>query len=250
MRILIFISIFVLCANLSAQDTEASFLNASQMYQEGNYAQSLKIYKDIENAGLQSADLYYNLGNTYYKLDSIGQSILNYERALRLSPNDSEIHSNIELARTKLEYKASAYPLIFYKQWFKTLINTLGSLFWMILGLALIWLAFWLAYKFIYSNSASSKKKLFFSGMLVAFLSFLCLIFAWTKYGWETNRDYAIISYNTVQVKTAPSDDSQTQFRLSPGNKVYVEEVFEEWTKIILEDEKEGWVPSGNITRI
>ncbi len=233
---------------LQAQESpENTFQRANTLYQEGKFDLALKRYNTLKQAGFESPEFHYNIGNTYYRLDSLGKAVLHYERGLRLSPKDNKLQNNLDFARKGIEHKADTYPLIFYKQWLVNIINTLGALWWFVLAVALVWLGLFMAYRFLYSKGGASKRQAFFAAVALTSISFLMLIFALTKYYWETQRNYAVTVNEIVTVKTAPSAESQTQFKLSPGNKVKIQESFEGWTKILLEDGKEGWMPSPNL---
>lgn len=236
-------SMTLLIGQNETMSPEVSLKQADQLYQDGKYKQAASLYAKIEAAGLTSSTLQYNMGNAYFKADSLAQALLHYERALRLSPKDAEIQHNIDFARKSIEFKAETYPLIFYKRWLKNLVDTFSSTIWLILGVLLIWGAFWLARQFLYGKNKDEKKRFFGGASIVAFLSLLCLIFAFTKYSYEQQKAYAIIFTQEAQpIKTAPSEDSQTQFKLSAGNKIKVVDSIDDWTKIQLEDDKEGWI--------
>ncbi len=227
-----------------AQENSPSALynKANQAYQEQKYPEALKLYKEIYNSGLHSSELNYNLGNAYFRLDSLGKSILHYERALKLNPSDEAAKKNIEYARKGIEFKASIYPQIFYKKWISNLIYAFGSIVWFVLSVLLVWLCLYLARKYLYAVNAKDQKTSFFSAAICLFFSLLFLVFAITRMVWDRDQSFGVIHSKTVQIKTAPSADSQSQFKLSPGNKVKVQETFEDWSKILLEDDKEGWM--------
>ncbi len=229
----------------------AYLMQANQLYQEGKYQQAATLYQKLEDTGQTSASLQYNMGNAYYKADDIANAMLHYERALHLSPKDNDIQHNIDFARKSILFKAETYPLIFYKRWLKNLVNTFSSTIWLLLATLLVWAALYAAYRFLYGQNRNQRKRLFALGSFITFCSLLCLIFGFIRYSWETQKDHAIIfAQEPLQIKTGPSDDSQTQFKLSAGNKVKIADELDDWTKILLEDDKEGWIESKYLVRI
>ena len=101
-RIITFAAFFLaLSANIMAEDNNTLFNRANELYKNGQFAQSIEVYNQILASGYESGDLYYNLGNAEFRNGSLGNAILNYERALRLSPNDDDIRNSLEFARSK-----------------------------------------------------------------------------------------------------------------------------------------------------
>jgi len=242
---------FPLFAQQEELSAAAYLMQANQLYEEGKYQQAATLYQKIEVAGETSTKLQYNMGNAYFKANDIAQAMLHYERALQLSPKDPDIQHNIDFAHKSILFKAETYPLIFYKRWLKNLANTFSSTIWLLLATLLAWLAFYLAYRFLYSPNRDQRKRFFFLGGFATFISLLCIVFAFTKYSWENQRNYAIIfAKDPLQIKTGPSEDSQTQFKLSAGNKVKIADELDDWTKILLEDDKAGWIESKYLVRI
>ncbi|MCB0820495.1 MAG: tetratricopeptide repeat protein, partial [Bacteroidetes bacterium] len=104
---------------------------AEELYKAGDYNASVLLYeKLVKEDGYRSANLYYNLGNAYFKLTDYSNSILNYERALKMNPADDDIRFNLELANTHIEDKIETVPVLFYKRWFMSLRNSAGQDTW------------------------------------------------------------------------------------------------------------------------
>jgi tetratricopeptide (TPR) repeat protein len=119
-KIILFLNIF-LCLNLYANDS--LFTIANQDYANQSYLQAIDKYQSILSSGIQSSELYYNLGNSYYRLNEIHQAIYNYEKSLKLNPNFTEAYENLELCNLKLIDKIEKMPEIFYKIYYKNLKN-------------------------------------------------------------------------------------------------------------------------------
>ena len=92
-------------------------------YMRNDYISAIQIYEALLGKG-EAADVYYNLGNSYYKAGDIAKAILNYERALLLQPGNSDIRANLEIARSKTIDKVEAVPEIFFVSWINSLVNS------------------------------------------------------------------------------------------------------------------------------
>jgi tetratricopeptide (TPR) repeat protein len=105
-------TVWFLPAMLWAADEEAKqlFKEANQCYQEGKFNEALEHYKKLENLGYQSGALYYNMGNTYYKLGAVGYAILYYEKAAKLIGNDEDLIANFEHAPKRNKNKNQKKP--------------------------------------------------------------------------------------------------------------------------------------------
>ena len=104
--------------------------NADAEYAKGNYMQAIKDYEELLKSGA-SVDLYYNLGNAYYRTDNITRAVINYERALLLAPGDKDVRFNLQMARSKTIDKITPESEMFFVTWYHSLVNLmrwLGSI--------------------------------------------------------------------------------------------------------------------------
>ena len=74
---------------------------ADEAYQKEKFSEAASLYEEILQTQGESADIYYNLGNVYFKLKNTAKAVLNYERALLLNPGDADIRFNLDMARSK-----------------------------------------------------------------------------------------------------------------------------------------------------
>src|SRR3989339_1997616 len=102
----IFLLIFSLMA--SGVFADADFNAANKLYESGKYTESAAAYNTIIGDGNQSAEVYYNLGNSYFKEKKLGLAILSYEKALKISPRDPDIKYNLDFARSFIKETAVA----------------------------------------------------------------------------------------------------------------------------------------------
>ena len=107
------------------QESNVTKAEGDSAYIRNDYASAIQIYENLLKKG-EAAEVYYNLGNSYYKADDIARAILNYERALLLEPGNADIRANLEIARSKTIDKVIPVPEVFFVSWTKSLINCLS----------------------------------------------------------------------------------------------------------------------------
>lgn len=216
-------------------------------YMNNDYISAAQAYETLLSNG-ESAELYYNLGNSYYKMGEIAKAILNYERALLLDPGNDDIRFNLEMAKAKAIDKVEVTPEIFFVSWTKSLINMHGITAWAVCGIVFFILFIVSLYFFIFSKTILLKKIGFFTGILFAVIVICSNIFASQQKKRLTDRDYAIVMTPNVVVRSTPSETGTSLFVLHEGRKVEIKDSsMREWKEIRLEDGKIGWIPTSSI---
>ncbi len=244
----IFILVMMLAAATSASAITKQ--NADTEYQKGNYQQAIKDYEELLKNGV-SADIYYNLGNAYYRTDNITKAVLAYERAHLLAQGDEDINFNLQFARSKTIDKITPVSEMFFITWYKALVSYTNVDTWAKAGIITIILALVLVLIYLFAPSILARKVGFFGGafFFVAFL--LCNLFAYQQKQWLVNRSGAIVIAPTVNVKKTPSKTSTDQFVIHEGTKVNItDKTMAGWRNVQLEDGREGWVETKQIEEI
>lgn len=221
---------------------QTAFEKGNQLYQKENYTEAINSYESILASGEHSADLYFNIGNCYYKLHKVAPAVYNYEKALQLNPNDDEIKTNLDFARKMTIDDIKVVP----KVGFSKLIEDFTSSYhydtwaWIAVVFAFLLLVFFAGY---YLSGTAFKKRIFFSGM---FFIFLGIVLSVSSGIYEKNRiaseKPAIIFAETASVKGEPKANGPETILLHEGTKVYVLETIANWKKIQLTDESTGWI--------
>lgn len=216
-------------------------------YIRNDYTTAIQIYENLLQRG-ESADLYYNLGNSYFKSGDIARAILNYERALLLKPGNGDIRANLEIARKKTVDKIDIVPEIFFISWTKSLINSISINAWARWGIAFFILFIISLYFFIFSKQISLKKTGFI-GSIVFLLFVICTnLFASYQKETLTKRDTAIVISPSVTIRSTPNENGTELFVLHEGSKVFIKDnSMNNWKEITLEDGKVGWISSSDI---
>lgn len=223
------------------------FEQGNTLYNEGKYQDAINSYEAILEHGEHSAELYYNLANAYYKLNSIAPSIYYYEKALLLNPNDEEIKNNAAFARNMTVDAIDTIPEVGFTRIMKTITNTFSFDAWAVVAVALVF-AFVILFLMYYFSYGTNKKRILFlsSGVSMA-CALMALFFAFQKFNLDQNDQPAIVFAQESQIKTEPNLRSEEAFRLHEGTKVQVLESLKDWQKIKLSDGKTGWIPKDDI---
>ena len=232
---------------ISSSLEDATKAEGDSAYMKNDYASAIQIYEALLNRG-EAADIYYNLGNSYYKAGDIAKAILNYERALLLQPGNGDIRANLEIARSKTVDKVEPVPEIFFVSCTKSLINSMSVDSWAVCGVVCFILLIVSLYLFIFSKQIVLKKEGFISGIVFLAVTILANVFANQQKDELTNRNSAIVINPSVTVRSTPSESGTSLFILHEGHKVGVKDgSMKDWKEIRLEDGKVGWVPASAI---
>ena len=216
-------------------------------YIKEDYAAAIQIYEALLKNG-EAADVYYNLGNSYYKIGEIAKAVLNYERALLLQPGNGDIRANLEVARAKTIDKVEPVPEVFFVSWIKSLTNSMSVDAWATWGIVSFILLIVSLYFFIFSKQIMWKKIGFISGIIFLIITVCSNLFASQQKENLVNRNEAIVMNPSVTVRSTPSESGTSLFILHEGRKVNVKDnSMKEWKEIRLEDGKVGWVPASAI---
>ena len=211
-------------------------------YNEGNYEQALTFYNQVVEAGLESADLYYNMGNTYYKLKQYPMSILYYEKALKLNPGDEDIRANLEIANLAVVDKINVIPQSFIQRWWNGIKASFSTDGWAWVSVVLFALFLFCLFAFLMARRTGLRKVGFFAGLLLLICLVFSVVFAVGNYEDLKYQDEAIVMTPTITVKSSPSDMSVDLFVLHEGAKVRIMESSNGWNKIKIADGSVGWL--------
>lgn len=232
--------------SLAVADTPESVLTkqeADSLYDKGLYAEAADAYEAIIANNGVSADLYYNLGNAYYKLDEIARSILNYERALLLNQGDEDIRANLALARGKTVDKVTPPSEMFFVSWWRDFANMVSVDTWAVVAVVSFVLLLLGVAAYLFVEQIIVRKIGFYSAALFLLLTIVFNLAAMFQRDSIMNRTTAIILQPVVSVKSSPNDAGTDLFLIHTGSKVEIlDDTMTDWAKIKLEEGKEGWV--------
>lgn len=224
--------------------------NADTEYQKGNYQQAIRDYEEILKNG-ESAEIYFNLGNAYYRTDNITKAVLNYERARLLSPGDDDINFNLQFARSKTIDKITPESEMFFITWYKSLVNFTSVDNWAKTGILCIVMALLLVLLYLFGPQLMLRKIGFFGGLAFFVVFLLSNLFAFQQKQALDNRTGAIIISPSVNIKKTPAKNSADQFVLHEGTRVdIIDKGMTDWRCIRVGDGREGWIETKAIEEI
>ena len=244
----IYFSLLFVFASVLAYGQETTKAQADSAYINNDYANAVYLYEDILANQGESADIYYNLGNSYYKMDNIAKAILNYEKALMLNPGNGDIRFNLELAQSKTVDKVTPMSEVFLVTWMKSLTNTMSEQGWSKLAIASFILTLLGLVLYFFSKKIAMKKIGFISALCLMLVCILANAFASSQKNKAQSHSSAIIMEPSVTVKSTPNEGGTELFILHEGRKVMIKDnTMREWKEIQLEDGNAGWVPASVI---
>ena len=237
-----FCFLLILYINVFGQTDQFMFEQANARYQAGMYQEAIDLYLQVIANGKVSGEVYFNLGNAYYKSGDIGRAILYYERAKPFLEGDEALDQNIRLARLRTVDEIEPLPRLFLIEWWDALLYLLSleTLAWITYGFYLlvvillvlnivwhgrwkrpVWIAIWV-----------------FVPVIVIFIS--------RVYQFETSR-FGIILETKVSVMNEPNISGQEIFILHEGTKVRINRSVDNWDEISIPDGKTGWIEQKNL---
>nr|WP_297784174.1 tetratricopeptide repeat protein [uncultured Allomuricauda sp.] len=229
---------------------ETLFNEATELYNNGEYSAAIENYDQILENGEHSASLYFNLGNCYYKLNSIGPSIYYYEKALVLSPNNQEIKNNLRFAQNMRLDAIEEVPRTEISKIYKSVTGLFSYDGWAYLAVALVFL-FVLAYMaYYFVRPANQKRAAFISSIFSLVMGVFCILMAYLNFQQYKNNDPAIVFEKEVSVNSEPNANSNTVFTIHEGTKVNVLDELDDWKKIRIADGQTGWLRGDNVKKI
>ncbi|MCB0517926.1 MAG: SH3 domain-containing protein [Lewinellaceae bacterium] len=252
MKKLITLGCLLLCSStcLLANVADDRFQQANNAYQKNDFANAAQLYQQVLAEGFNSPELQYNLGNTYYKQDSLGKAILHYERALVLAPNDADTKANLAIAKAQVKGELEPLPEFFLTAAWKKLRNTISSSYWGIVALAFWWLGFGALAVWLMGKSRKQKKTGFLAGTACLLLSLLPYSLALSSSMYEQNTRQAILLKDAAPLRSAPDKDGSELLTLYEGTKVQLLDFLGGWWQVKLPNGERGWLDGKYLEKI
>ena len=240
--------VFALMATMSANATTKA--DADSAYVGENYEQAIRLYNELLKQG-ESADVYFNLGNAYYRDKNYTHAIINYERALLLDPGDGDIRFNLDMARTKTIDKIVPKGEMFFVTWYRTVVNVFSVDAWATLAVISFILMLALFMLYLLNSKINIRKIGFYSAVFMLFVFCISMIAAFQQKHQIEVRDTAIVTSSAVNVKSTPAENGTDLFVIHEGTKAnIIDDTMKEWKEVVLDDGKRGWIKTSDMERI
>ena len=234
----------------SFASTQEDYNKANAFYGEKKYDEAIEIYNALIEKDELSTAIYYNLGNAYYKNNEIPLAILNYERALKLQPDNEDALFNLNMANKQTVDKIERLPELFITNTWRNIVSSKTVNSWTYYTIGLLFLSTFLFVIYLLAGSVFIKKINFYSGILFLLITLFCWVMAAQRNQLNLSTNEAIIFESTVTIKSEPNPTSEKLFTLHEGTKVTLLEKVNDWSRIKLPNGNIGWIPSEAIVVI
>lgn len=247
-KILVVVTLLsMLCMNALA---DGLWSEATESYASGDYSRAIALYIQIAETEGASDDLYYNMGNAYYKLNDNANSIINYRRSLKLNPRNADAKFNLKMAQARVKDNIEAEEMFFLKSWASSLTDLQRSDAWLIEAAVFFIMSLLGLLVFLFAATPSRRRTGFYSSIVCALLFIVSLTCSISKYHAETSTDQAVIVAGSVTLKSSPDQSGTDLFILHAGAEVSVKERVGDWVNIRLANGDMGWMPEKDLERI
>ncbi len=245
--LLLSLLIWVFVMQVKADSPTDIIEQANQAYIQGEYLYAIELYEQLLSMDLEAAELYYNLGNSYFKENRLAPAILNYERALRLKPFDANIQYNLEVARSRTIDRIDPVPVIFYERWWRAFVYFLDIDRWAIYGLVSLFIGLAAMLWYWFTGRVGLKKFSLAMSLFFLMIGGLAFLAAQRQYAYNWKRQEAIVFVPRVTAKGAPGHDSPDLFVVHEGTKVMITDALGDWVEVKLENGNIGWLQKSSI---
>ncbi|MEO0312606.1 MAG: hypothetical protein RIQ89_2263 [Bacteroidota bacterium] len=235
------IKILVLLFSFFQHASIAQFEKGNDLYQKKKFEEAKVVYQQLIATEGNSFEVLYNLGNTYYKLGDYAQSILYFEKALKINKDEDVIH-NLSVLNQKIKDKIEPMPQMILIKWWNSFLNYFSFVQFNVFALFCVWMLTLCFYFYRLSKEYSTKKRYFFLTLTLFIISIFSLSIAFSKYKATTHQDFAIITNDTSYIKSAPEINSADLFLLHAGTKVSIMNELVDWYQIKLSNGNIGWI--------
>ncbi len=238
-KLLLILSVLMFSGTVLADD----FDTANSYFANGEYENAIQLYDSIQQSGVESPELYYNLGNAYFRIGELAFAILNFERALKLDPYNADIEHNLEFARARTVDKIDVAGEMLISKWWKSARNIASSDVWAYTAVGLFIFMLICLSLYIFTHPLWLRKIGFSLAVISLFLCAISLTFSEQQKNFLQSTNQAIIFSPTVTVKSTPDNSGTDLFILHEGTKVKVGDRVGSWVEITLQDGNSGWLP-------
>ena len=234
----------------TSNEPEALWAAANAAYNAGEWDKALTNYNIIAEKELESAPLYYNMANTYFKKGEVARAILYYNRALRLAPSDEDIRHNLEYAEQSTRDIIEEIPEFFLTSWLRTARNTMSGNAWTVLSLVILIVALAAMLMYLLAQPLRARKAGFYTMAICGVLFVITTAFAISSRNEMVKGKGAVIMSSSVSIKSSPDRAATELFVLHEGTTVVVGEQIDGWVEIRIADGRKGWIEESRIERI
>jgi tetratricopeptide (TPR) repeat protein len=249
MKKLMFVLLLIV-SSLNAQSPDNLLKVGNQYYHDGQYEAAIQSYQKILSQGYESGALYYNLGNAYFKSGKLGYAIFNFERGLKLEPNDDDLAYNLRIANARTFDKIQELPKLFIIAWWEGLVTAFSVTGWSVMVIIFFLVLISSIGIYLFVRRSFFQRIAFMTGSISMAVLILTIVFLSARVGRETSTNYGVLLTPVYSVKVSPDSKSNDAFVIHEGIKFTLEDKVNDWVKIRLADGKVGWIQRDSLGQI
>ena len=235
------LSLVLVLLSLTARPNDL-LLKGEKAYGQREYKKAITVYEDLIKEGYVSYQLYYNLGNAYYKNHQLGKAIYNYERAKKLNHFDEDVKNNLTLAYTKTIDKIEVKENFFISAVKTNVLSSFSTTTWGWMSIGACVLFFLFMYLFIAGPTVFVKRLSFFVALVLLISFFIIYFLGNSAKNAKEQNTFAVVTAAETKVFTEPTSSATSKFGLHEGTRVRIVELNADWILIKLENGNEGWL--------
>ena len=220
---------------------------AEKAYDQKKYTEAITCYEKLVSDGYRSYQLFFNLGNAYYRNNELGKAIYNYELARKLEPTDEDVNINLGIASSKTVDKIDSKENFFISAVKSGLLTSFSTKVWGWMSVTFIFLAAVLFFVFISSGRLLVKRICFGLSGIFLILFVLTYVLGYSAMNARFDNKFAIIVAQEIRVMNEPTEMAKSKFNLHEGTKIRVVENNGDWVLIKLDNGNEGWVRKAEV---
>lgn len=247
LRYILIFSCFMLVYATYGEEAHKVFQKANEAYIKKDYATAIQLYETIVETGNVNADLYYNLGNAYLKNEQLAQSILYYERALRLNPTNKDIIHNIAFANQKIIDDMEVMPELIVLKWMHNFHSLFSSNTWAVIAFICCVAMFVVGGLMLVSRIHKRRIYLLFVSLIFFVFLAASITFSILQYQQFNRSNEAIITQISVVVKSMPDQSGTDLFTVHEGLKVKISDKVGKWVEVVFPNGNKGWIENSDL---
>jgi tetratricopeptide (TPR) repeat protein len=233
-----------------ALENKVLYMNAQKAYKNYDYASAINAYKNIIANEVVSSEVLYNLGNCYYKTDSIGKAIQYYEKARKLIGDEEDLMHNLKLAHNRTVDKIEPMPEFVVTSTWKNIVNYNTADTWANYALFNFAFVFISLVFFKLAKQPSLKKTFFGLALLLSIMACLFYVLAKSRTNADNSVNQGVVIISSSSVKSAPESKATDLFVIHEGTVFRIIENQTDWLKIRLDNGSLGWIQKNAIGEI
>jgi tetratricopeptide (TPR) repeat protein len=233
-----------------AIENQALFLNAQSAYKSQDYSKAISAYQQILANEVTAPEVFYNLGNCYFKIDSIGKAIQYYEKARKLISDDEDLMHNLKMAHNRTVDKIEPMPEFVVTSTWKNIVNFKTADTWAnyaLLNFAFVFISLML---FQLAKQPSLKKTFFGLSLLLMLVTTMFYMLAKSRTNADNSINQGVVIIGSAAIKSAPQSASTDLFVIHEGTVFKILENQNDWLKIRLDSGNLGWIEKKAIGEI